>query len=263
MRKIILCSLCISLAILGLLIPVEGNYAKNDAYFELKVYHYSNTQQENVLDNFIQNELIPYLHKTGIKNIGVFKAIANDTAIDKKMYIFIPFKSLKQWEKYLVNTKTNDPAINSNSEYANAANDKPFFSRVETTFLQAFKFMPALSASKLLSPKNERVYELRSYESGSDKLYRNKVHMFNEGGEIDLFDRLGFNAVFYGDVIHGAKMPNLMYMTSFENKKARDEHWAAFVKDPAWKILSAKKEYQKNVSKIEITFLRPTEYSEL
>jgi len=97
--------------------------------------------------------------------------------------------------------------------------------------------MPALSASKLLSPKNERVYELRSYESGSYKIYRNKVHMFNEGGEIDLFDRLGFNAVFYGDVIYGAKMPNLMYMTSFENKKARDEHWAAFGKDPAWKTL--------------------------
>ncbi len=263
MKKIIFYTLCLSLAFFALLIPVEGNSAKNDAYFELKVYHYSNTQQENILDNFIQNELIPYLHKSGIKNIGVFKAIANDTAIDKKMYIFIPFKSLKQWEKYLTKVKTNDPAINSNSEYANASNDKPFFSRVETIFLQAFKFMPEISASKLSSPKNERVYELRSYESGSDKIFRNKVHMFNEGGEIDLFARLGFNAVFYGDVIYGAKMPNLMYMTSFENKTARDEHWATFSKDPTWKTLSAKKEYQKNVSKIEITFLRPTEYSEL
>ncbi|MEJ7820834.1 MAG: NIPSNAP family containing protein, partial [Chitinophagaceae bacterium] len=79
MKKLIFYNLCIFLSIFGLLIPVEGNSAKNDAYFELKVYHYSNTQQENVLDNFIQNELIPYLHKSGIKNIGVFKAIANDT----------------------------------------------------------------------------------------------------------------------------------------------------------------------------------------
>ena len=263
MKKIFFYSVCISLAIFGFIIPLKGYSANNAAYFQLKIYHYSNARQENVLDSFIKNDFMPYLRKSGIKNIGIFKAIANDTAVDKQMYIFIPFKSLKQWEKYMIDAKINDPAIKSNSEYANAANDDPYFSRVETIFLQAFKFMPELIASRLSSPKNERVYELRSYESGSDKLYRNKVHMFNEGGEIDLFARLGFNAVFYGDVIFGAKMPNLMYMTSFENKKARDEHWAAFVNDPVWKTLSAKKEYQKNISKIEITFLRSTEYSEL
>jgi hypothetical protein len=87
--------------------------------------------------------------------------------------------------------------------------------------------------------------------------------MFNEGGEMDIFSRLGFNAVFYGQVMYGAKMPNLMYMTSFDNMKAREEHWAAFRSDAAWKTLSGMKEYQKNVSKSEITFLRPTDYSDL
>jgi cell fate (sporulation/competence/biofilm development) regulator YlbF (YheA/YmcA/DUF963 family) len=58
-------------------------------------------------------------------------------------------------------------------------------------------------------------------------------------------------------------MPNLMYMTSFENMQSRDEHWKAFGNDPAWKTLSAMKEYQNNVSHSDITFLRPTEYSEL
>ncbi len=77
------------------------------------------------------------------------------------------------------------------------------------------------------------------------------------------FPRLGFNAVFYGDVIFGAKTPNLMYMTSFENMNARTEHWKAFSSDPAWKTLSGMKEYQKLVSRIEIVLLHPTEYSEL
>jgi hypothetical protein len=36
------------------------------------------------------------------------------------------------------------------------------------------------------------------------------------GGEVPLFVRLGFNAVFYGEVIVGSHMPNLMYMTTFE-----------------------------------------------
>ena len=39
--------------------------------------------------------------------------------------------------------------------------------------------------------------------------------MFNAGGEIDIFTKLNFNAVFYGDVIVGSHMPNLMYLTCF------------------------------------------------
>jgi len=58
-------------------------------------------------------------------------------------------------------------------------------------------------------------------------------------------------------------MPNLMYMTSFDNKTSRDDHWRMFGNDPDWKTMSAKPEYQHNVSKITITFLRPTNYSKL
>ena len=123
--------------------------------------------------------------------------------------------------------------------------------------------MTGLAAPKLSAPKNERVYELRSYEGASEKLFRNKVQMFNAGKEINLFDRLGFNGVFYGEVVFGAKMPNLIYMTSFANMPARDAHWKAFGSDPEWKRLSALPEYQHNVSRSDITFLRPTDYSGL
>ena len=86
--------------------------------------------------------------------------------------------------------------------------------------------------------------------------------MFNDGDEIGLFKRLGFNAIFYGEVLAGAKMPNLMYMTSFENMDERNAHWKSFVDDPQWKKLVAMPEYQHNVSHIDIMFLRPTDYSD-
>jgi thioesterase domain-containing protein len=86
--------------------------------------------------------------------------------------------------------------------------------------------------------------------------------MFNVGDEINLFKRLGFNAVFYGEVIAGSHMPNLMYMTTFNNKEDRDKHWDAFGKDAYWKELVAKPEYQHNVSHADIIFLRPVEYSD-
>ena len=87
--------------------------------------------------------------------------------------------------------------------------------------------------------------------------------MFNEGGEIGIFKKLNFNAIFYGEVIAGGRMPNLMYMTSFENREDRSAHWKTFSSDPDWKKLSGIQEYKNNVSKIDITFLRPTEYSDL
>jgi hypothetical protein len=86
--------------------------------------------------------------------------------------------------------------------------------------------------------------------------------MFNEGGEVTLFKRLNFNAVFYAEVLAGDRTPNLMYMTTFENRAERDAHWKAFVDDPEWKKLSSMPEYQKNVSKIDIFFIRPTVYSD-
>ncbi|HTE26425.1 NIPSNAP family protein [Flavitalea sp.] len=86
--------------------------------------------------------------------------------------------------------------------------------------------------------------------------------MFNEGGEIPLFKRLGFNAVFYAEVLAGSRMPNLMYMTSFDNQAARDEHWKSFGADAEWKRLSALPEYQHTVSKADIILLHPAIYSE-
>ena len=87
--------------------------------------------------------------------------------------------------------------------------------------------------------------------------------MFNEGDEIGLFKRLNFNAVFYSEVVAGSKMPNLMYMTSFENMDDRNAHWKAFGNDTAWIRLKTMPQYQNNVSHIDITFLRGVEYSDL
>jgi hypothetical protein len=115
---------------------------------------------------------------------------------------------------------------------------------------------------QLKNDRKERVYELRSYEGPTEALYKSKVKMFNEG-EIELFKRLSFNAVFYAEVISGSRMPNLMYMTSFESMTERGTHWKDFFADPEWKRLSAMPEYQHTVSKADIIFLKATDYSDL
>ncbi|MGI8633964.1 MAG: NIPSNAP family protein [Segetibacter sp.] len=235
--------------------------AKNSEYFVLKVYHYKNAAQEASIDSFLQYKYLPFLHTSKLNNIGVFKAIANDTATDKRMYLFIPFQSLQQWEKFA--PTSIEPTVTGDGSYVNTIYNNPVYTRFETILLKAFPSMPPITPSKLTSPKSERVYELRSYEGPTEKYFRSKVKMFDQGGEIPLFARLGFNGVFYSEVVFGSKMPNLMYMTSFDNMQSREDHWKAFTADAEWKILAAKPEYQHNVSKNEIVFLRPTEYSEL
>ena len=86
--------------------------------------------------------------------------------------------------------------------------------------------------------------------------------MFNDGGEVALFKRLNFNSVFYAEVLAGNRTPNLMYMTTFNNQAERDAHWKTFGADAEWKTLSALPEYLHTVSKSDIFFLRPTNYSD-
>ena len=85
--------------------------------------------------------------------------------------------------------------------------------------------------------------------------------MFNEG-EIDIFDELNFNGIFYGEPLAGANMPNLVYLTAFENMEDRDAHWATFSGYPAWLALKANSEYDNTVSKNDKRLLRPTSYSD-
>lgn len=231
-------------------------------YYQLTTYHCKTTDQLEVIHKYLKNTYLPALHKSGLTNIGVFSSIDSDTATDKKLYVLIPFSSLQKFEK-LMNALTEGTLIkNDTSAYTNAAFNKIPFERMESVILKAFKDMQHLQKPSLTAPLAERVYELRSYEGPTEGLYRQKVKMFNDGGEVTLFKRLNFNAVFYAEVLSGSHMPNLMYMTTFNNKAERDEHWKNFVNDSVWKRISVIPEYLNTVSKADIFFIRPTEYSD-
>lgn len=263
MKKILLAAFLCCLLFAFSTPPQPSANGASKTVIELRVYHCSTQAQLSTLDSFFKLSLVPALHQAGRKQVGVFFLRTNDTAADKRAYVLIPHKSLKEFEETADKLEKNSTYIAEGSRYLNADYTQPSYTRYETVLLRAFADAPEVTAPKLTGKKSDRVYELRSYESSTEKYYQNKVEMFNKGGEVKLFERLGFNAVFYGEVLSGSRMPNLMYMTSFENKPARDEHWKAFSSDPFWKTLSAKPEYQHNVSKIDIAFLTPADYSDL
>jgi hypothetical protein len=231
-------------------------------FYKLTVYHFKDASQEKAIDYYLQNALLPALHKINIKNIGVFKNHSNDTVADKTMYVLMPVRTLEEVMKILSKLNNDKDYQVAGADYLDAVYTSAPYSRMETILLHAFSLAPELQLPKLSGARKDRIYELRSYESATEKIFKNKVNMFNEGDEIGLFKRLNFNASFYAEVIAGGKMPNLMYMTCHENKTVRDANWKTFGDDPYWKKLSAMPEYQHNVSHIDISFLYPTEYSD-
>lgn len=249
--------------LVSVLSPVRAGKAPTREFYQLTVYHFTTEAQEKMIDNYLQNALIPALHRMKLEKIGVFKPLTNDTATDKRLYVLVPFQSLDLATKIPAKMQADKTYQTAGAEYINAVHTTPPYERIETILLQAFSLAPKMQLPALKSGRKERVYELRSYESATEKIYRNKVQMFNQGDEIGLFKRLNFNAIFYGEVIAGNKMPNLMYLTSFENMDDRNKHWKAFADDPAWKKLSAMPEYQHNVSHIDITLMYPADYSDL
>ena len=234
---------------------------KQTAVYELKIYHLDNKEQENTVEQYLKNSFLPAMHRLGINTVGVFKP--QDSTQGRRIYVLVPYKSMKHYGEIPAKLEKDQMHKQSGQQYIDAAHNKAPYKRIETILLNAFSHMPNLQVPPLKNTKEKRVYELRSYEGATEKIFKNKVHMFNEGGEVSIFNKLGFNAVFYGEVIAGSRMPNLMYMTSFEDKASRDEHWKSFSADPDWKKLSADPSYKNNVSKIDITYLHPTNYSDI
>jgi hypothetical protein len=246
-----------------LLLNVCAFAAPPQSFYELRTYRFKTPEQQELTENYLKNALLPALHRAKIAKVGVFKPVESDSTFGKKLIVLIPFRSLDEFEKLDAVLEKDKQYYADGKAYIDAPFDNPPYFRMEKTILKAFSEMPQISAPEFKTPVTERVYELRSYEGHTEKIYRNKVQMFNAGDEVGLFKRLGFNAVFYGEVLAGSTMPNLMYMTTFENQASRDEHWKAFGDDPQWKKLVAMPEYQHNVSKNVTLFFRPTSYSDI
>lgn len=236
--------------------------AASPDYYQIQVFRLTGKVQEEKVDNFLKNAYLPALHRAGIRKVGAFKPIESDTTSGKRVYVWIPFKSLDQFAK-VQNFLEKDMVFQTNgNDFLGAPFDQKPFIRKESILLKAFSDAPNFFIPDHKTAPSERIYELRSYEGPTENLFRKKVKMFNEGGEIKLFKSLDFNAVFYAEVISGSTMPNLMYLTTFADMPAHDAHWNSFRTHPDWKTLSALPEYKNTVSKSVITLLHLTDYSD-
>lgn len=239
-------------------------YSQNQKrqYYQLKTYTLQNEKQDSVMDAYLKDAYLPALKRAGIEKVGVFKYRPNNFLTANKIFVLIPFVSLEQFET-LDDMLAQDKAYaSSGANYINAQYEEPPYERINSVLMRAFPGMPKMKPSEVQGDRKDRVYELRSYESPTEATYQNKVAMFNKGGEIELFESLGANAVFYAEVLSGDRMPNLMYMTTYQNMEKRDAVWESFFTSKKWGELSTDPKYLNNVNKADKLLLYPTQYSE-
>jgi hypothetical protein len=231
-------------------------------YYELRIYRLKDQGKGAVIDKYLMDAFIPAMHRAGISKIGVFKPVEKDTAFGRMVYVFIPYKTIDQYLVGLSVLENDNVYLQAGKDFLDAPYNDPPFTRYESVFMKAFSLMPQFRVPSFTTPVGERVYELRSYESWTEAKATKKIHMFNEGGEIAIFEKIGANAVFYGQVLLGSLKPRLMYMTTYADMKSHDEHWNAFRDTDEWKKLSGMEEYKNTVIKPISFLLHPTSYSD-
>jgi hypothetical protein len=201
------------------------------------------------------------MNRLGIKPVGVFTVVAGSNALN--LYVLIPYPNLEHFLSAPARLAADAEYQKGATDYLSASIDNPAYTRYESTLLWAFKQMPRVRVPAETRGSQPRLFELRIYESHGETAALKKVEMFNEGGEIAIFDRVGLRSVFFGQTLVGRRQPNLVYMTVHQDMVAREKTWEAFRNSPDWKALSSNPAYANTVSATTVVFLRPAAYSQL
>ena len=79
-----------------LLLTTAFSFAGKGDFYQIKIYHFSTSDQESVIDEYLEKAYLPAMHRAGIEHIGVFKPVAStegNKPSEKLIYVLIPFSS--------------------------------------------------------------------------------------------------------------------------------------------------------------------------
>ena len=231
-------------------------------YYELRTYHMRTGPAVAALGNYFRDALVPALRRIGTGPVGVFTVAIGPDA--PSFYVLIPHRTMESVGTLHERLAADDEYRRAGAAVVDAPASSPAYERVESSLLVAFAGIPRLEVPPQTAAGGRRLFELRRYESHSQKASRTKIDVFNRS-EIAIFRRAGMHPVFFGQTVVGGRMPNLTYLLAFDDMRARDAAWSAFGSDPEWRAIAAKPELSDAaiVSSISNVFLRPTAYSQI
>jgi hypothetical protein len=226
---------------------------------ELRRYRLRSGPMAARFGTYLKDALVPALGRAGIGPVGAWNVSLGPES--PTLHLLLPHKDA-------ASLLGLDARLAADAEFGRAAASflalpptDPPFEGCDSSLVAAVPTLPGIArpAGEAASPS--RVFELRTYRSPSEPAGRRKLEMFEAGGELALFARLGMHTVFFGRTIVGSGLPSLTYMLVFADVAAREKAWATFRVHPEWVKLRDQPVYADIVSGIDAALLRPTEYS--
>lgn len=226
--------------------------------FELRTYYAAPGKLDPLHARF-RNHTLKLFEKHGMQNVGYW--VPQDNPDQKLIYLLAHASreaARKSWKAFMA-----DPDWQAARKASEAGGT--LVARVETRFLAATDFSPALRPSTGASP---RVFELRTYTASPGRL-ENLLARFRDH-TVKLFEKHGMQNIGYWTPAPGEKgaADTLIYLLAHSSQAAAETSFQAFRADPDW--LRARKESEEKAGGsltikdgVQSVFLDPTDYSPL
>ncbi len=250
-------TLCLSLFAASTLVS-----AADHEYYEVRSYVLGENGDADAIDGYLRDALLPALKRQKVGPVGVFTNSKDDQTGSPRIVVVIPFDSADQVTAVEAKVQA-DPQFQSDAKsYLDRDPKQSPYARISSELLASMACMPKLEVPTDSLDNEDRVYELRVYESPNERLGNLKVDMFNSG-EVPIFLDCKIQPIFIGQAVIGPQTPNLTYLTMYPSEQERLDAWVAFLKHPDWDKLKVVPKYQGTVSRIDKFILVPKSYSEM
>ena len=235
--------------------------AQENQVLELRTYTLVDAAGEEKLDAYLQDALIPALTRQGLGPVGVFDQAdsSSDSAIE--VMVLIPGDDVETVTAAAAKLADDSVYQQAAADYLATPANEPIVARIRSELLHSFDCWPKSVVPEQQESGKARLFELRIYENPTERLGELKVEMFNSG-EVPIFLDCGIQPVFMGHALIGDKMPNLTYMTVYDDDASREAAWKRFRDHPDWHELRAVAKYQGTVSRIHKSDWIPKPYSQ-
>ncbi len=238
-------------------------------YYEIRRYRLDDEGSRDTVLAYLENALVPALNRAGLDRVGVFGVEPPAEGEDPlepadalSVWAIIAFPGIEDFTGMKAALEADAAYLEAAAPMYATPTREPIYERVESWFLHAFKGMPVMELPPQTAAGEDRIFELRLYESHNEDTARRKVHMF-DNGEIDVMRDVDMAPLLYGELLIGANVPALVYILSAPDMETHRQHWRDFLVHPEWVRMRDMEMYKGTVSGIENVFLRPTAFSQI
>jgi hypothetical protein len=230
---------------------------------ELRRYRFRFGPMETRYAEYAKGVLIPALNRAGVHPVGAFSvAVGPDSP---SLYLLLPHPNAESVPALAGRVAADPEYKGAAAPFRSLPPADPLYLARESSLMAAFDSTPAVEVPSGPLAVPSRLFELRTYVSHSEAANLKKIEMFESGGEIAIFRRVGLTPVFFGRNLTGPLLPSLTYMVVFADATARDKVWSTFREDPAWVKLRSTAGYSNAeiLTSIHNMLLRPADYSQI